>query len=98
MTDFSSELTIKYDRGLICPSCGGNCLHQEIARVNFRDEDQLGILYEIDNNGASIKNKTAEGSSIRRDGISIEFQCEDCGSRPNLKIDQHKGKTYIYWQ
>lgn len=32
------------------------------------------------------------------ESLSITYECEFCGERSVLKLEQHKGQTLMYWQ
>jgi len=86
---------------LNCPSCGGECLHQESVNVYFRDEDSdVGVVAEVDRDTVSVNTKgdcISGNPSARRDGVVISFRCEFCDVIPRLAIIQHKGTTFFEW-
>jgi len=94
------EVQIDEDGNLYCP-CGSSYLHQTNIKVFQREEDAKdGFHVEIDmEEGVKIDNKVINWSnpSPRRQGIIIEFDCENCDAFPQLLIYQHKGQTIIGW-
>jgi hypothetical protein len=98
---------------LLCPQCGGNNLHQGAVHVWQRsNEDSENGTYVCAQNSISQVQFDANmggNPSRRRDGMTIEFECENCGGGPvphqnpadtkksYLHIVQHKGTTYLSW-
>lgn len=88
---------------LLCPLCGGNCLHHERVEIWNRWEEDAEICLHIvaDDNLADryVINESIEGNpSDRRDGMAISFWCERCNKHSTLLIAQHKGQTIIDWE
>lgn len=87
-----------------CPRCGSNYLHQVNAHVFWREEDaKTGIsVFSSDFNELNISKNMEGNPSARRNGISIQFICEQCSCEDTtplkLNIVQHKGNTYIAWE
>jgi hypothetical protein len=44
---------------------------------------------------ASIDTNLAGNPSIRRHGLSVHLQCENCSKVSVLTIAQHKGETFV---
>lgn len=93
---YSDETSIK------CPNCGCTELHQRKIFVFCREEDaEQYTRIEVDNitgeTRASIAKK-GNNPSVRRQGLSIEFDCEGCSVKSILTIAQHKGVTLIDWK
>jgi len=84
---------------LQCPSCLCDRLHQKIVSVFFRDSEDssTGKFLRIDEKKVE-KTFGGKNPSSRRDGLLIEFWCEECDADPILAIYQRKGYTYIHWQ
>ncbi len=57
---------------------------------------------EIDNCTGTFPNDTditpMPNCSMRRQGVSVVFDCEMCSARPVLDIAQHKGTTLVRWR
>lgn len=95
--------------GLDCPSCGGNYLHHVALSYYWRSKEDAergeSVLLDgsCDDNESQflcshISNAAMTNCpSPRRDGMKIHFRCEDCESKPQLSIYQHKGQTFIEW-
>lgn len=83
---------------LNCPNCTSNNLHQVSASVFFRDaeDSDTGKFFRIDSTKAE-KTFGDKNPSSRRDGLLIEFECEQCDADPILAVYQHKGFTFIGW-
>ena len=102
---FSSDQEAEggYECSIECPKCGesSGSLHHETVKVFNRDrEDELtGFYTEIrDTKIETRRNIPAGNPSSRRDGVVINFNCEQCGSNVgNLCVAQHKGSTFVYW-
>ena len=86
-----------------CPHCGSSYLHHGTVRVFDRSEDQETV-YRTTVSGLpvsvmieAVPNRGSGNPSNRRDGITIEFDCEECGKVSLLGIAQIKGLTKIAW-
>lgn len=87
---------------LVCPSCKHSSLHQKKVFVFWRDqEDSINGKFVSSSLEKSVTDTYCAGihrnPSPRRDGMTIDFDCEICDAEPRLKIYQHKGSTYIEW-
>ena len=101
-TSYSDDVS-----ALLCPRCGGECLHHLGVTVFDRSED-ASMLTKIGVNGSTVGielvQSTQSGNpSNRRDGVVIRFSCEQCnwGGRTDvieLTIAQHKGTTEVGWR
>jgi len=82
-----------------CSRCGGVCTHQQHVTLYSRSEDQTCEPLTIDNRDNRILKRSEtiimENPSLRRQGIIVTLQCEECNSNTYLNISQHKGSTYI---
>jgi hypothetical protein len=108
-----------YDAGgaadLLCPRCGADNLHHMGVTFYERGEDEPNVLRIIQSllvygedratsTTTEIVSAARSGNpSGRRNGMAIEFQCEQCGGgvdgkRIELTIAQHKGSTEIGWR
>jgi hypothetical protein len=92
------------DGVLCCPRCfqhdgsRGN-LHEVGVVVYDRDEDAaLTKVTAVRAGVAGLPSATCGNPSRRRDGLAIEFECEQCGDGLCLTITQHKGDTLVAWQ
>jgi hypothetical protein len=92
------QASIDIDGILQCPNCSSENLHQDSASVFFRDSEEslTGKFFRIDRTKAE-KTLGDKNPSSRRDGLLIEFWCEECDADPILAIYQRKGYTYIHW-
>ena len=85
-----------YGSVVICPSCGGTYIHHDRIEVFDRSEDSnTGLHVTVAAGKATTDTSQNENPSLRRDGISIHFWCENCDAKPVLNIVQHKGQTMI---
>lgn len=83
---------------LECPRCGGNYMHQGNVEVFMRKEDaETGNHALVEADRVTVDRVMAGNPSSRRQGVTIEFQCEDCEEPLGLAIVQHKGQTFLYW-
>ena len=87
---------------LLCPRCGADNLHHGAVTTYDRAEDGKAVI-ETKVDGSSIavdaSSTGIDNPSGRRDGLVIDFWCEQCGNAPiQLCIGQHKGSTEIGWR
>ncbi len=100
LSDACGFANIKGDlHNLLCPRCGAYNLHQGKVVVNPRareDEPEYSTVVE---GSRTYVIKDPEAHTGRRDCLAVEFSCEHCGDAVGvLRIVQHKGTTYIYWE
>lgn len=101
---FNTDTTGK--PSLECPDCGEPWLHQSGVEVYVRhsEDDERGHGVSVDYSGdVTVSEDASSGNpSGRRDGIKIQFECEQCdgaGEPSNeLVVAQHKGNEFVYWQ
>jgi hypothetical protein len=82
---------------LVCP-CGGEYLHHGGVVQYLRDREDgptVSVLTQGSDGMAVIGGQNPSG---RRDAIGVWFRCEDCDSRRELCIEQHKGRTFLRWR
>jgi hypothetical protein len=97
------EIDNVYDGSLTCPRCGCDNLHQTSVTAFWRSEDQSTVLEcysDLERKYYTSETDGENNPSSRRQGITIEFDCEQCeGNKPlELCITQHKGTTYLTWR
>lgn len=81
---------------LLCPGCGAANLHHDRVETFDRGEDAPEGLRTIVSEGTVQVSRALDGNpSPRRDGVLISFWCELCSAKPQLRIAQHKGETYM---
>jgi hypothetical protein len=87
---------------LICPHCGDHHLHHGLVSVYARREDESQIvLTEVDGKRTEtsvIPSHLTTNPSHRRDGIAIQFRCENCNHAFEITFAQHKGLTLVAWR
>jgi hypothetical protein len=90
------------NRGLLCPRCGGNYLHQKQVTVFDREEDAETTSVTTVAGGLAathlLPSEQIANPSGRRHGLAIAFECEGCGDGIELTIAQHKGVTNLGWR
>lgn len=98
---------INDDGHLACPHCGGDYLHHDCVQIFETGETIHGSLHVTVRGGDRPSNCKRSPSVVidhdvrgnpseRRQGLRIEFWCEECGgSRCELVIAQRKGNTEI---
>lgn len=93
-----------YD-ALDCPKCStapsdSNYLHHGEINIFTRvNEDTLdGTHLRVQGHATSHDHSMKYNPSSRRNGLTIEFTCENCDAELSLAIVQHKGQTFIYWE
>ena len=93
-----SPIQTDYD-WLLCADCGSDYLHQEAVEIycRYEDADADGVRVE-QTSGLQSAVPGSQNPSERRQGLVVEFRCENCPARPRLVICQHKGQTSIGWQ
>jgi hypothetical protein len=97
MSEYSSRCFIP-----MCPKCGELYLHHGAIHVFFRgaEDATTGTISTCNGHTTTVVQGApmANSPSKRRDGLSIEMDCEMCGPVGRLTIAQHKGHTLIGWQ
>ena len=84
--------------GLVCPSCEGVYTHQTAVRIYARrDSERRGGERVNLYTGESEKIPGEGNPSSKRQGLMIEFRCENCDLDSMLAIYQHKGNTFVGW-
>jgi predicted RNA-binding Zn-ribbon protein involved in translation (DUF1610 family) len=87
---------------LICPRCQTAYLHHAGVVVYDRGEDGSTVIETKVASGKVEMRPTPASTtnpSSRRDGLAIQFWCENCGEKPiELTIAQHKGTTEMGWR
>ena len=97
MTD-GLETSPRWGDPIRCPGCNDENLHQGRVDVFIRKEDaEEGNNTLVIGRMTSMSRDMTENPSPRRDGLTIQFECESCSADPQLAIIQHKGSTFIYW-
>lgn len=107
------NIKIDSENALLCPNCDQENLHHYRVEVSDRDtEDGKNVSFVTTMTGTApksdrpsgfssgvsrIPNELARNPSVRGHGLRIIFWCEECGSKPELEIAQHKGLTLINW-
>ena len=86
----------------LCPKCGETYTHQGAVHIYNRNaEDALVGRYTFCDGNKTIAVQDglmADNPSRRRNGLSVEMECEVCGPVGRLTVFQHKGQTLIGWQ
>lgn len=83
---------------LHCPNCSGEYLHQyQVDATWRRDENKGGTVYRSSKRMQSTEELKPSEIPHRRDNLVVKFFCEECDSRPQLMIYQHKGNTLTEW-
>jgi hypothetical protein len=84
---------------LHCAHCNEEYLHRTETRHYLRDREgsETGTLVVTLPDGSYSRDGAlmVGNPSDYRNGLTIEFVCEQCGNRSALDIAQHKGCTYI---
>ena len=93
---------------LLCPRCGNNYLHHRGVAAFDRSEDAETVLktsVEVGKTTVQLVAQADSGNpSMRRDGLVIQFWCENCGGGDDgssiieLTLAQHKGETEVAWR
>lgn len=80
---------------LECPACGNNYLHQDRVEVFGVTRSQAVFITQ---DGVRVSHDTTGNPSREREGLRIQFHCENCEADLWLRIYQHKGNTNIGWE
>ena len=85
---------------LLCPKCGFNYLHHGAVEVFVRDgeDSDIGTRVKVDGHAVTFGRNLRGNPSSRRDGLTVDFQCEECRCMSVLSIVQHKGQTFVEWE
>jgi hypothetical protein len=87
---------------LLCPYCGNEYLHHSKITAYDRSEDATAVTVSEIERGVvtrtAVLSDAARNPSSRRDGIAIEFWCENCHGRSELTIAQHKRCSLCDWR
>ena len=89
-----------YGPELLCPLCKGRELHQTRYEIFARNEDAKCQNMKVDAKTGSIsffRDGNDHNPSLRRQGLRINFMCEQGCEVPDLCILQHKGLTMVTW-
>ena len=100
-----------FSNAVMCPrkECGCDNLHQGRIDIYNRAEDKREgqhVRVTCDSLSNDVPTKTrvivdedlTGNPSGRRQGLSIQFLCEQCDRIFILDIVQHKGTTYMGWR
>lgn len=80
---------------LVCPACGGDCIHQIETVVVMRKRESEAEPLRVHVDRAGISTAFASEKATRRDVTRIRFRCEDCPHLSCLEVVQHKGQTFV---
>jgi hypothetical protein len=84
-----------YADHLACPECHGEHLRHDQVTMYDRAEDAPRVTKtEVQDRKTKIITIANDGSgnpSERRDGLAVQFWCENCETGSELTIAQHKG-------
>ena len=83
---------------VLCPHCKGEYLSHHNVSVYNRDfeDSEKGLSISITGNTMETTDMR-ENPSPRRNGLTIDFMCENCGTPSTLNVYQHKGQTLTEW-
>lgn len=83
---------------MCCVECGSNFTHQGAIDVFMRRHedasDGLHVFVGI-NESVVVDRNIQSNPSPRRNGLSVELCCEECGAVSHLNVYQQKGETYV---
>ncbi len=104
-TWIDTAVAIDNQSQLLCPRCGSFYLHHYDAVFYEPGKEDAESLVKISVKGMTVKTElvptaTSGNPSLRRDGFSMLFWCEQCGQdKPvELTISQHKGVSLMEWR
>jgi hypothetical protein len=96
----AQNVVVNDDGALCCPRCRSDYLrHRDVEVFNRRQEDGITNAVLVPALGGPKVGYPIANPSNRRNGIVIEFICENCGEEAcfALAIAQHKGRTFLGW-
>ncbi len=87
------------DGRLVCPGCGGYYLHHDEVVIVERAEDApTGMAVTVTGCQVSVDHQAQVPAWLgRRHGLKVRFFCEECPTKFDLLIEQHKGNTFMTW-
>jgi hypothetical protein len=95
----SKSISLYQSMVLECPKCKGIHLHQKKVSTFWRTEDsKTGTRVRSHFLDTIVDNDMTGNPAPRRNGILINFDCEECDAKPILAIYQHWGNTYFKWE
>lgn len=89
---------------LLCPSCGGDCVHIDDAYVLGRPRESEAMRpVHVNHKGHVSMGPEVDGAipidpvrgKGRRHTMSLVGWCEGCGGRFAITFMQHKGNTFV---
>jgi hypothetical protein len=94
------ELNLKNQYTLCCPACGSAWAHHGAVTVyTRREEDGAATKTCVLPDGTVQQNiGKHHNPSGRRDGLAIQFYCEQGCGPIELTIEQHKGICTLGWR
>jgi hypothetical protein len=99
MNHHNKEVPFLYiDDRLHCPICRAQDMHQRGVAVFYREqEDAPTTMIAVDGLAITLALDSPENPSLRRDGLTIDMECEHCLGISAFAIWQHKGGTFLAW-
>ena len=99
----SGRVVVTCDGELLCPVCGEAALHHFDVSVfsrpcNFDCDDDGVRTTRVVPGGTALFEPDGDNPSKRRDGIAVEFECENCGSSAELTIAKNGGVSLVGWR
>ena len=84
-------------RMLECPYCHCLYLHQGRVEVFNRsmEDSAEGLHVTIEGQEIVTNRRMHRNPSSRRQGLIINFECEECDAKILMLISQHKGNTWV---
>lgn len=99
MKDIKRTVELEELGALRCPCCNNTNLNQVSLTAYWRkhEDSREGITTKSSANGVTTHSFVINSPSHRRNGLTIDFVCENCEGEPRLSIIQEKGTTYLMW-
>lgn len=96
----SEQQSLLLSEGLCCPRCDSAWMHHKIVEVWSRPVEDGPVIHTtvIPDGHTYIDSSDLKNPSGRRDGMVIQFWCEECNGYYELAIFQHKGATHVEWR
>ena len=85
---------------LLCKNCGSDYLHHHRIELFDREKEDSkeGLHVILEEGDVLIDRNLQHNPSSRRNGLSINFSCENCQATSVLNIVQDRGQTFLSFE
>lgn len=99
--NMNKQIKLNYN-AFVCQHCGSDYTHHKMVEVFNCAEDKQHDRISItscddfaDNKYELSIDQQGQNPSLRRSGIRITIECEQCPDLSKLVVYQHKGQTFV---